>query len=221
MADVLRRHELVRVHPVSWAQALLADTTLPGLPYLESWALNGWPVMVRRCMPSDVPGRVPVAVALPPGARSRRVALQIAPTDILAREAAVPLADTIAAAPGAWRVMLESVVSLGERHDITPFVFGSILWQHRTGLQYLRSESDLDLLWFVTDAPRAAALACDLSAIAARVPVQIDGEFILPDGGGVHWRELSGNASELLVKTMRGVERRPRASLFDRGSAAA
>ena len=56
-----------------------------------------------------------------------------------------------------------------------------------------------------------------LRQLDAESPVRLDGELELPDGAGVNWRELAQNSdqrSQVLVKTMDGVEVRTKAALF-------
>ena len=56
-----------------------------------------------------------------------------------------------------------------------------------------------------------------LLKLEAEGPVRLDGELELPDGAGVNWRELAHNSdqrSQVLVKTMDGVEVRTKARLF-------
>ena len=89
-----------------------------------------------------------------------------------------------------------------------------MLWQHLTGLTYLSPASDLDLLWDAADPDDADRLVVSLASLDERGPVRLDGEIILPDGGGVNWREFLGTPDTLLVKTMRGVEIRPFSGAF-------
>jgi len=97
-------------------------------------------------------------------------------------------------------------------------VFGALLWQHATGLPYLTSRSDLDLIWSISDERTAALLVEGLLRLDADGPVRLDGELELPDGAAVNWRELAqrgaDSGDEPLVKTMDGVEVRTRAALF-------
>ena len=59
-----------------------------------------------------------------------------------------------------------------------------------------------------------------LRQLDAASPVRLDGELQLPDGAGVNWRELAQNSddehSQVLVKTMDGVEVRIKSCLRDR-----
>jgi phosphoribosyl-dephospho-CoA transferase len=130
----------------------------------------------------------------------------------------VLLRDAAQSAPAAWRSTLSALLDLGESIDSPPRVFGALLWEHATGLPYLTSRSDLDLLWSARDAPAAASLLAGLRRLDIGSPVRLDGELELPDGGGVNWREISSESGafngEALVKTMNRVEMRKVAALF-------
>jgi phosphoribosyl-dephospho-CoA transferase len=81
----------------------------------------------------------------------------------------------------------------------------------------LTAKSDLDLLWSISDRRTAALLVERLLKLEAEGPVRLDGELELPDGAGVNWREFAYNSdkhSQVLVKTMDGVEVRNKAALF-------
>jgi phosphoribosyl-dephospho-CoA transferase len=97
-------------------------------------------------------------------------------------------------------------------------VFGALLWEHTTGLPYLSTQSDLDLLWLTSEELGAHSLVERLRQLDTASPVRLDGELQLPDGAGVNWRELAQNSddehSQVLVKTMGGVEVRIKAGLF-------
>jgi phosphoribosyl-dephospho-CoA transferase len=101
------------------------------------------------------------------------------------------------------------LLGLGE-----PRVFGALLWQHLTGMSYLTSTSDLDLLWPVAARSLADQLLRDLAEIDAGGTPRLDVEIELPDGAAVKWRELSRAQGSVLVKTLDCVEMRPVAGLF-------
>jgi phosphoribosyl-dephospho-CoA transferase len=48
----------------------------------------------------------------------------------------VPLRDAVLAAPVKWRPILAALLDLGEAIEITPRVFGALLWQHTTSLLF-------------------------------------------------------------------------------------
>jgi phosphoribosyl-dephospho-CoA transferase len=45
-----------------------------------------------------------------------------------------------------WRPTIASLLAVGARTGVEPSVFGSLLWEHLTGLAYLTPHSDLDVL---------------------------------------------------------------------------
>ena len=129
----------------------------------------------------------------------------------------VLLCEAKRTAPTAWQSVVAAVLGVGDTVKLTPRVFGALLWQHTTGLPYLTAKSDLDLLWSISDERTAVLLVERLLKLEAEGPVRLDGELEMPDGAGVNWRELTHNsdqASQVLVKTMDGVEVRTKAGLF-------
>ncbi|MEI9899835.1 MAG: phosphoribosyl-dephospho-CoA transferase MdcG domain-containing protein [Hyphomicrobium sp.] len=98
-----------------------------------------------------------------------------------------------------WRPTIDRLVAL----DASTRTFGSLAWQHMTGLAYVTDRSDLDLIWPM---PAPACIGERLAAIASiarAAPMSIDGEFDAP-AGAVQWRELAGDNDSMIVKTSRG-----------------
>ena len=197
---------------------LRARGRLASVPYVAPWARRGWPVIVRRATNDDDPALVPVALPLPPAAGKLRLAVQLPPEAIRERLPPLTLRAAREAAPLSWEPVVTALLALAELAGVEPRVFGSLLWQRLTGLGYLAATSDLDLLWPVADAACADRLVQRLASIAAESPVRLDGEILLPDGGGVQWREWHGGAAEVLVKTSAGVRLQPRPTLFSSGA---
>lgn len=220
MTEDWQRHDLLRIDPRGWRYALSSRPDLTALQALAGWAQNGWPVMVRRYVANDAPDLIPIAVALPRCSGRSGVMLQVRPQDVMTRLAAVPLSEAACSAPASWSATLQRLGGIGVCFGIEPAVFGSLLWQRLTGLSYLRERSDLDLIWRVSESAQALALADAIQSCAAASPMAIDGEFILPNGGAVHWRELHQQRAESLVKTLRGVQSIARQRLFQQRSCA-
>jgi phosphoribosyl-dephospho-CoA transferase len=214
MREPWRRHDLLQVHPEAWGQVLRESPHLREAPHLGEWAALGRPVMMRRRMAQDQPERVAVGLPLPPLNRKLRIALQVPPEAIRERVGPQALRSAHDAAPSSWKATIDALLAAAEKAGVVPCLFGSLLWQHLTGLPYLSATSDLDLLWPMSDPACAASLAGRIAAIEATSPVRLDGEFILPDGGGANWRELHGGAAGVLVKTLDRVEIRRAAELF-------
>jgi phosphoribosyl-dephospho-CoA transferase len=225
-----RRHELLHVAPDVWASALAQRPALANLPLLEYWAQRDWPVIVRRRAEGEDPGMVPVGVPLPPAAGKCRVALVLPPGGILQRSYP-PLLLRAAAkvADAGWQATIAALLVLGTRTGVEPSAFGSLLWEHLTGLAYLSPQSDLDVLWQVPADFDVLALVFGIAQVQRDAPIRIDGEVIFPDGSAVNWRELwnanrSGHWAEdratVLAKTMEGVRLLDIASLPGAGGRA-
>jgi len=205
-----RRHELLHVAPDVWASALGHCPSLAGLPLVGSWADRGWPVIVRRRGAAEDSNLVPIGLPLPPAAGKRRIALLIPPDGILQRSSSPLLRTTARVADPCWQSTIASLLALGARIGVEPSVFGSLLWQYLTGLTYLSSQSDLDLLWPVPPGFDACSLLSGIAAVQRDTLLCIDGEIVFPDGSAVNWRELwnayrAGDRARVLAKTMEGV----------------
>jgi len=206
--EPLQRHDLLLIDPAAW-DAVIRSSAFAAHPLLAGWSARGWPVIVRRRQPGDAANLTPVGVPFPPDMNKQRISLQVPPTAILSRYRPPPLADTVGAAPDAWRDTLGDLCELGAQHAVNPSPFGSLLWQALTGLRYLSSASDLDLLWPLNDHRSIPALLAGIAAIESTAPMRIDGELALLDGGAVSWRELAqalrhDGSPEVLVKTREG-----------------
>lgn len=182
------RQDLVRVEPHTWSSWLRARDDLAGVPHLAGWAAAGRPLIVRRRVPGEGAETVPLGMPLPPADGKRRIGLAL-PAEHLTRLEGPSLAEAATHAPAAWHGTIAGLVALGERYGLTPRPFGGLLWQAVTGLTYLSAASDLDLLW-PCPGPVPTGLLDGLASIAETAPMRLDGEILLPDGTGLHWREL-------------------------------
>jgi phosphoribosyl-dephospho-CoA transferase len=221
---MLRRHELLRVTEGAWQAVRNGHPMLDGLhgrvgDLVTGWARNGWPVMVRRPASGDAPNAIPAGLPLPPEYGKLRLAFGLPKNPAPARVPPVLLRDARQVAPDAWQPTISLLLRLGELVDSPPRVFGALLWQHLTGLHYLHSQSDLDLLWAAPDRPTAVALLPMLRHLEETAPMRLDGEVLLAGGAGVNWHELLDAiercGGDVLVKTMQGVETRRTSCLFD------
>ena len=211
---MLLRHDLLRAEPLAWGAMLRCHPALADLPLVADWALREWPVIVRRRMTGDITDNVPAALPLPPVHGKRRVAFSFSSGAAVVVLPPVLLRDAAQAAPAAWQPVIAALIDLGETVGVTPRVFGALLWEHATGLPYLTAQSDLDLLWSISDERSETLLVEGLLRLDAEGPVRLDGELELPDGAAANWRELANQGDEVLVKTMDRVEVRTKAGLF-------
>ncbi|WP_375462690.1 malonate decarboxylase holo-[acyl-carrier-protein] synthase [uncultured Methylobacterium sp.] len=208
----VRRHDLFTVAPDAWSDLLAGHPDLDGVPHLGEWARKGRPVIARRRHPGEASDHLPAGLPLPPASGQRRIALAV-PWPAATPRPAVTLAEARAAAPAAWHPALDGVLDLSARWGLVPRVFGSLLWQRLTGLDYLTAGSDLDLLW-----PAAAdrRFLDGLAGIEAGAPMRLDGEVVLPDGTGINWRELRDAAPDgsVLAKGLDAMALIPAASVL-------
>ena len=200
----------MHVAPDVWASAVAQFPSLAGTPLLGSWADRGWPVIVRRRAEADDPDLVPVGVPLPPAAGKRRVALLLPPEGVLQRSSPPLLRAAARVADPGWRSTIVWLRALGARTGVEPSAFGSLLWQHLTGLPYLSPHSDLDVLWPVPADFDVLSLVFSITEVQRAAPLRIDGEVVFPDGSAVNWRELwnahrTADRPMVLAKTMEGV----------------
>lgn len=199
----LRRHTLVTLTAAGWAALLTGDGALADEPLAHVWAARGWPLVVRRARPDET--GIPLGMPLPPSAGKRRIALNVEAGSIDAVCEPPAFADTIGAAPSAWRQPLRELHALGEQCDVQGRVFGGLAWQTLTGEPYLTGTSDLDVFYPLPTAAQAARLLDGIAAIDARGPMRVDGELLRTDGAGVNWRELHAGLPDVAVKTADGV----------------
>lgn len=207
----LRRHDLVRPRPAAWAEHWASHAAPADPPWLADWAKQDWPLVARRACPDDPVGRIPLGLPLPPSAGKRRLELHLPPDALGPPEPPPRLSVVAASAPAAWRPTLGRLLAL----DSGVQVFGGLAWQALTGLDYLGSGSDLDLLWPLPPPGEARALLAAIAVVQVDAPMRLDGELVRVDGAAVNWRELAAGAEEVLVKRLHGVRLEPRAAFLE------
>lgn len=196
MVEPLNRHAMVKPSTAAWPAVMARHPELAQRSITEDWARAGRPLVVRRRGCGDPAGVIPLGLPLPPLYGKLRIAVGLAPNEIIEDAPPPLLAETAAAAPRRWQETIDRLLRLCPATR----TFGSLAWQHLTGLPYLSDTSDLDLLWPLSSARQANTLAPEIARIARQAPIKLDGEIVGP-AGGVQWRELIGDADgEVLVK---------------------
>lgn len=134
---------------------------------------------------------------LPPSHGKVRVALAVPRSAILSIAPLPLLSDAAASAPITWQPTLTALLSA------LPSLrcYGSLAWQHVTGLRYISDTSDLDLFAECNDAAHADIVAGTLLGVAATAYPSLDGEIAAPDGTAVQWREWGSGAALVMVKS--------------------
>lgn len=199
----LSRHQLVRLAPEAWP-ALIA-TAEDGVAHtgLAHWASHSLPLVVARQATGATPSAHTLGIPLPTCWGRRRLSVAAWPHQVLEAPAFPPLRALASQfgnlKSGAWSGLADGLESLG----VHTLVYGSYGWQAVTGMDYLRTGSDLDLLMPIPDAGAADAACSLLGGFSAPAP-RLDGELVFPDGTGVAWREWvswrSGQQAQILLK---------------------
>ncbi|MDH2350449.1 malonate decarboxylase holo-[acyl-carrier-protein] synthase [Bradyrhizobium sp. SSUT112] len=214
MADPLERHTMVKTSAAAWTAVMARHPEFAEHAIVEGWARDGRPLIVRRPGCSDPAGKIPLGLPLPPSHGKRRIAVALDAGEIIEQKPPPLLADAAASAPAAWQDTIGRLVRLCPETR----TFGSLAWQHLTGLPYLSDHSDLDLLWPARATEQASTLPLEIAGIARQAPMRLDGEIICA-AGGVQWRELTGtDADEVLVKRQSGVHSTTRAAFLAGGT---
>jgi phosphoribosyl-dephospho-CoA transferase len=190
--EIIPRHHWVRLRP----DFVAADLTAP---ILTDWLAAGRPVIVARSLAGDPQDSLRLGLALPD---KRRIGFVAHTDDVVDIIAPPDLDHACAAAPTQWRPRLEQV-----RGNLTALcrIYGSLAWEIRSGLSYVRPHSsDLDMLIQVDSPAQADAQTEVLAGLdqAEAVP-RLDGELIFPDGAATAWREWRGGGDQVMVKAHR------------------
>jgi len=204
----LHRHQLVRLNEAGWAAVRGRAWDEGAQSCLAHWAAHGLPLVVTQQGGALGDNQLALGLPTPLQWQRRRLALQVALSDVLFFDE-FPLAAEVTgllppAARGASRALWATLDAAGAAVR----VYGSHGWQRITGLSYLHAASDLDLRLSVADAAAADAVVAVLQASTFAVP-RLDGELAFPDGCAIAWREWrprrEGRVDRVLVKRLRGV----------------
>lgn len=137
-------------------------------PVVRKYLRDGLPVVVRR--PATNHEGVHCGIAIPGHKRFGFTVSRNAVRQIIKRPCAADLSLDL---PG------------------NPEVFGSYAWEYLTGVQYRHENSDIDLIYRISD----------LDDLPRNLPENCDAEIILPNGEGFSLREFNDDNSNILIKT--------------------
>ena len=212
-SDGVSRHDWVWLTR-TWEAHLRSGLDPIARAELGAWLDGGRPLVVTRRPPEDAPGDLRLGLALP---GRRRIGVHLSQGAVSWRSSPPSLRQVLGDSPWAWREPLEWLAAITEALGVPTGVYGSLAWQHFAGRSepaYLSPKSDLDLVFTPPSWAATERLLTELASCGSRFPApSLDGEVILPDGGGVAWRELAMRPEKLLVKSLDRVELRPFATL--------
>jgi len=190
---MLPRHHLLWLSDAGWVRLQQQTADERQRAALLHWQRMRWPVVVRRTDADASADEICVGIALPPDAQGNkpRIALRVRPDEIAGRRAPFLLRDIAAAnlpgLPAAWQPGMQELQQHLERAGIAMAVFGSLAWQAMTAQPYVRSSSDIDLLFLPHSRAQLREGVRLLAWQAMFLP--LDGEIVFPDGAAVSWRE--------------------------------
>ena len=205
----LRRHQLARLSGSGWAAVLRHPWDEVARDCLAHWAMHRLPLVVTR-QSAHSASSGSMALGLPAPARwgRRRLALQVPRTAVHGLGEFPRLAAVQALLPPSARDAARELVGRLDACHATARVFGSYGWQAISGLDHVRTDSDLDLSITIEGAVHADAAVRALESFDAVRP-RLDGELVFGDGAAVAWREWSdwraGRARAVMVKRLDGV----------------
>jgi phosphoribosyl-dephospho-CoA transferase len=190
--ELLQRNQLVWLQAAAWQSILDAPWDTQAMTILLHWAAAGLPLVIARKRADVAQERICVGLPAPTCWERRRLALDVASADVCKigqfpdLSCFPPLQSTL---PVALRVR-------------SIRVYGSQGWQRMTGMNYVHSASDLDVLLDARSLRDAIDMVIALNAWNA--PCRLDGEVVFPTGHAVAWRELlqahGGAVTKVLVK---------------------
>ncbi|CAM4023943.1 malonate decarboxylase holo-[acyl-carrier-protein] synthase [Corallococcus sp. ZKHCc1 1396] len=199
------RHDWVYLG-ADWAEHLRSPLNPDVLRQVKAWSDQGRPLTVARQDMPDQDDELRLGLTLPD---RRHLAVHVALPAVVRVLPPPTVGEARASAPAAWQPALEDVLALGTVLDLTVAVFGSLAWQLRSGVPFLRPLSDVDLLFAPARWSDVERLLFGLEAVSRRHSVvRLDGEVLLPDGGAVAWRELALEPEIIWVTGPRGASPR-------------
>ncbi len=209
----IHRHDLLWILPerIERVVAQCADDQMR--QHLATWLIAERPLVVAR-QSSDTNLRradsIDAGLALPPLQGKRRISLTVATADIARRALPLLLADVVADAPERWRAALVELDATAQRIGIEFRVFGSLAWQALSGLPYLTSHSDIDLLWHARSSAQLQQGIALLADWEQSSGLRADGEVVFDNVDAVSWREWATtrlhSGRQVLVKRLRSAE---------------
>lgn len=210
---MLARHDLVWLSAAGWQRAIAAAQP-DQRSAMERWSLADWPLIVRRQDGNAQADSISLGLALPPAADSGikvKIALNVPRAEVSRHSSPMSLAALLAnpaSVPETWRSALTSLHTQALQNDTPLFVYGSLALQALTGLAYVTSQSDIDLLSYPASQTDLASLLAVLEQAGAELP--LDGEIVFPSMQAVAWKEWrqimqDAPAMRILVKDRQSV----------------
>jgi phosphoribosyl-dephospho-CoA transferase len=195
------RNQLVRLTLEGWQQLHASEWDAPDREVLSHWQTQNLPLVITHQCCDALQQQVSLGLPAPAQWLWRKLALMVSPSAI-AQVQTFPRLHQIASAHALGKETLALANTLADG-GVQAQVYGSYAWQFLTGLSYLHSSSDLDLILPVANLAQAEAVLPLLEK--TRLAMRLDGEIAFASGHVVAWRELQqlldGQVAQVLVKS--------------------
>ncbi|MGC2164425.1 MAG: malonate decarboxylase holo-[acyl-carrier-protein] synthase [Gallionella sp.] len=209
----MNRHDLLWIRSERIQSVIAQCSDIEIRQHLATWLIAGRPLVVA-CQSHGTSSRradeIAVGLALPPLQGKHRIPLTVTMAGIARNAMPLLLSDVVTDAPEGWQAALRELDAGAKRIGVELRVYGSLAWQALSGLTYLTSQSDIDLLWHPRSSgqlQQGIALLADWEHSSG---LRADGEVFFSNGDAVSWRELAttrwNSGQRVLVKRLRGAE---------------
>lgn len=206
---------LVWLDEAGWNAAQATTEPQPKMAF-RLWQSQSWPVIVRRADTDAAADEICLGLPLPPDEDSGekvRISLRALAAHIIKTAPAIELASVARSLSGPLRAPL--AVLEHDAADMHLRVYGSLAMEAITGLPYVSSASDVDILFHPTSQRQLKDGLAVLSRHAALLP--LDGEIVFPGGAAVSWKEWRmaiDHPAKVIVKELHSVRLADTASLL-------
>lgn len=206
----VQRHDLL-VLTTEGRERLCRNMRAGGAPSRDLMAelFGGFPIpaIVRRRAPCDQTG-IGVGISFPVRENGQRLRFAAA----VASSEIADMLSPYAIVERSWDMSIPPLRALRAIKDLDLTrpgnlgVFGASALQVVTGMDYLHSRSDLDLIIRREGIDSLQRIDRELSALERDMEIAFDVEVILGNGGGVKLKELCSRQKTILVKSILSVE---------------
>jgi phosphoribosyl-dephospho-CoA transferase len=219
----LRRHKLAWLSPQGWRHALAAAPE--HAQALQSWRREDWPLVARRQDADAAAGEWALGLPLPPcPVKGKvRIALRVPSSAVLRSSEPLALMSVLPVLPERWQSAAAALAAQAAAQHVMLRVYGSAAWQALTGLPYIGTRSDIDLLFYPDS---MAALQAGVGLFRRHADhLPLDGEIVFPSGRAVAFKEWlmaleGGEGMRVMVKDEAGVSLQRMDALADELAAA-
>ena len=204
MVQVAQRHSLVWLDS---ALDLLPYTAVPEqASFAREWIAQGLPLVVARQpkQPATSAAHIALGLTLPPPETRQRISLYVPTEAILRQSDPLELSRSLLhTAP--WQEVIQQILIICKAAEVTPCVYGSLMWQTVSRYKYVTDSSDLDVLFVCNKSSDINMLVEALAAFDDSSP-RLDGEIMALSGWAAAWREVAaahevGGPGKVLAKS--------------------